>query len=50
MPYFKLDTNVSKDKITADFLKSTSKMISDTLGKPENVSSHLWYVISNLTA
>nr|ABM55630.1 macrophage migration inhibitory factor-like protein [Maconellicoccus hirsutus] len=36
MPYFKLDTNVPRSKITPDFLKSTSKLVASTLGKPES--------------
>lgn len=39
MPFFRLDTNVSKDKVTPEFLKSTSKLIANTLGKPESVSN-----------
>lgn len=38
MPHFKLDTNVSKDKVTPEFLKQTSKIIASALGKPESVS------------
>lgn len=37
MPFFKLDTNISEDKVTPQFLESISKVVAATLGKPESV-------------
>ncbi|KAK7598070.1 hypothetical protein V9T40_006305 [Parthenolecanium corni] len=34
MPIFQLYTNASGSKITPDFIKSTVKVVADTLGKP----------------
>lgn len=36
MPYFKLDTNIPQSQVTPEFLKSTSKLVASTLGKPES--------------
>lgn len=38
MPSFELNTNVSKHKVTPEFLKNLSKLVASTLGKPESVS------------
>ncbi|XKL64705.1 hypothetical protein PGB90_004791 [Kerria lacca] len=36
MPSFELNTNVSKHKVTPEFLKNLSKLVASTLGKPES--------------
>uniref|UniRef100_A0A5S6QL37 L-dopachrome isomerase n=1 Tax=Trichuris muris TaxID=70415 RepID=A0A5S6QL37_TRIMR len=42
MPIFTFATNVPADKISGDFLKSTSKLVADMLGKPESyVAVHI---------
>lgn len=41
MPHFRLETNVPKSKVTPDVLKSLSKAVAKTLGKPESVSTSL---------
>ena len=38
MPHFSLETNIPKNKITAEFLKQTTALMAKTLGKPESVS------------
>jgi len=39
MPHFRLETNVSKSKVTPELLKRFSKAVATTLGKPESVSN-----------
>lgn len=41
MPHFRLETNVSKSKITPGLLKNLSKTLAETLGKPESVSIYI---------
>ncbi|KAL3998775.1 Macrophage migration inhibitory factor (MIF) family protein [Acanthocheilonema viteae] len=42
MPYFTIDTNIPKDRITTDFLKKASGTVAKALGKPESyVSVHV---------
>lgn len=48
MPYFQLNTNVPKSKITDEFLTSTSKLVASTLGKPESVSFSRYFIFSFL--
>ncbi|XP_050532745.1 macrophage migration inhibitory factor homolog [Daktulosphaira vitifoliae] len=36
MPHFRLETNVSKSKVTPELLKKISKAVAQTLGKPES--------------
>jgi len=36
MPCFRLETNVSKSKVTPELLKSLSKAVANSLGKPES--------------
>jgi hypothetical protein len=38
MPYLRIETNVSKDKIPASFGKDMTQIIAKSLGKPESVS------------
>lgn len=47
MPIFQLYTNVSGSKITPDFIKSTVKVVADTLGKPTHVSIRSWILAYN---
>ncbi|XP_060867631.1 macrophage migration inhibitory factor homolog [Metopolophium dirhodum] len=36
MPHFRLETNVSKSKVTPELLKKLSAAVAKTLGKPES--------------
>ncbi|VVC32429.1 Hypothetical protein CINCED_3A012702 [Cinara cedri] len=36
MPHFRLETNVPKSKVTPEVLKTLSKAVAKTLGKPES--------------
>lgn len=40
MPYLRVETNVPSDKIPADLPSKLCSIISKSLGKPINVSSH----------
>lgn len=39
MPHFRLETNVSKSKVTPELLKKLSAAVAKTLGKPESVNT-----------
>jgi len=46
MPHFRLETNVSKSKVTPELLKKLSAAVAKTLGKPESVNtSQMLFII-----
>jgi len=44
MPHFRLETNISKSKITSEVLKKISAAVAKTLGKPESVNTYLFFI------
>ncbi|XP_067015105.1 macrophage migration inhibitory factor homolog [Anabrus simplex] len=36
MPHFRLETNIPKNRVPAEFLKQTTALMAKTLGKPES--------------
>lgn len=40
MPHFRIETNVSKNKIPPDFVTKAVPVLAKALGKPEQVSNH----------
>lgn len=43
MPHLRIETNLPKSKVPADFTKSTCSVVAKTLGKPLNVSTEGYY-------
>jgi len=54
MPHLRFETNVPKDKIPKEFPRELNRVLAQTLGKPEEVSSLLLHtifiVLKNLTS
>jgi len=46
MPHFRLETNVSKSLVTPELLKNLSKAVANTLGKPESVSTSIFFFLT----
>uniref|UniRef100_A0A8D8UJL5 L-dopachrome isomerase n=1 Tax=Cacopsylla melanoneura TaxID=428564 RepID=A0A8D8UJL5_9HEMI len=49
MPVFRLETNIPKDKIPANFGKETGALVAKTLGKPESYVAVIVAPDTNLT-
>jgi len=45
MPHFRLETNVSKSKVSKELLKKLSAAVAKTLGKPESVNTYQMFII-----